>query len=154
MIPSFEEIKKRLKPEQTLHFIMKNENYFEVAEEFLQLQTIFIKHTLLDKVSLWIEMLLNPIIMILMSWYTKQSPSIFTMIGFHKTIKLWQSWFRFQELANVVREWTKIIRAIGGPFISTNDAKYHIYVYADGMQRIRNSLLSRRSLTKERTKRA
>jgi hypothetical protein len=34
----------------------------------------------------------------------------------------------------VVREWTNIVRAVGGPFISTNDAKYHIYVYADGMQ--------------------
>jgi hypothetical protein len=152
MIPSFEEIKKRLKPDQTVHFIMKNEKYFEVAEEFLQLQTMFIKHTTLDKLSLWIEMLINPIIVILVCLYTKQSPSVFTMIGFHKTIKLWQSWFRFQELGNIVREWIQIVRAIGGPFISTNDAKYHIYVYADAMQRIRNSLLSRRSLPKESAK--
>ena len=46
MIPSTGDIKKKLQPEQTLHFLMKKENYFEVAEEFLQLQTIFIKHTL------------------------------------------------------------------------------------------------------------
>jgi len=140
MIPSTGDIKKRLQPEQTLHFLMNKENYFEVAEEFLQLQTIFIKHTLLDKISLWIELLISPTIMFLLWLYTKQPPSFFAIMGLYKTVELWQKWFRFRELAVAVREWTNIVRAIGGPFISTNDAKYHIYVYADGMQRIHDAL--------------
>jgi hypothetical protein len=140
MIPSTGDIKKRLQPEQTLHFLMNKENYFEVAEEFLQLQTIFIKHTLLDKISLWIELLISPTIMFLLWLYTKQPPSFFAIMGLYKTVELWQKWFRFRELAIGVREWTNIVRAIGGPFISTNDAKYHIYVYADGMQRIQDAL--------------
>ena len=152
MIPSTGDIKKKLQPEQTLHFLMKKENYFEVAEEFLQLQAIFITHTIADKISLWAEMLMSPIIMIITWFYTKELPGIFAMMGLHKTVELWKKWFRFRELAVTVREWTTIIRSVGGPFISTNDAKFHIYVYADGMQRIKNILL-RSTFTKERAKR-
>ena len=47
MIPDISEIKKRLKPEQTVHFVLYPQNYFEIAEEFIRLQTIFIKETFL-----------------------------------------------------------------------------------------------------------
>lgn len=152
MIPDISEIKKRLKPEQTVHFVLYPQNYFEIAEEFIRLQTIFIKETFFEKIKLWFEMIISPIITVCISLYSGQSPSFFTMIGFQKCFQLWQEWFEFRRLASIVREWTNIVRTIGGPFISTNDPKYHIYVYADGMQRIHNSLLKRRSLTKESAK--
>jgi hypothetical protein len=33
MIPENFEIKKRLKPEQTIHFVLYPQNYFKIAEE-------------------------------------------------------------------------------------------------------------------------
>lgn len=153
MIPDISEIKKRLRPEQTVHFVLYPQNYFEIAEEFIRLQGLFIKETFFEKISLWVEMIISPLLSICFSLYSGKPPSFFTMIGFQKCFQLWQEWFEFKRLANVVREWTNIVRSIGGPFISTNNSKYHIYVYADGMQRIHNSLLKRRSLPKESAKR-
>ena len=153
MIPESSEIKKRLRPEQTIHFVLYPQNYFEIAEEFIRLSNIFVKESFFEKVSLWVEMVISPLISLCMSLYSKTPPSFFTMIGLQKCFQLWQEWFEFRRLAILVREWTNIVRAVGGPFISTNDAKYHVYVYADGMQRIHNSLLGRRSLAKEGAKR-
>lgn len=153
MIPESSEIKKRLKPEQTIYFVLYPQNYFETAEEFIRLSKLFVKESFFEKVVLWIEMIISPLISVCMSVYSKTPPSFFTMLSLQKCFQLWQDWFEFRRLAVVVREWTNIVRAVGGPFISTNDAKYHIYVYADGMQRICNSLLGRRSLTKESAKR-
>jgi hypothetical protein len=153
MIPESSEIKKRLKPEQTIHFVLYPQNYFEMAEEFTRLSTLFVKESFFEKISLWIEMVISPVISLCISLYSNTPPSFFAMLGFQKCFHLWQDWFEFRRLAIVIREWTNIVRSVGGPFISTNDPKYHVYVYADGMQRIHNSLLGRRSLTKEGTKR-
>ena len=143
MIPESSEIKKRLRPEQTIHFVLYPQNYFENAEEFIRLSNIFVKESFFEKVSLWVEMVISPLISLCMSLYSKTPPSFFTMIGLQKCFQLWQDWFEFRRLAGVVREWTNIVRAVGGPFISTNDAKYHIYVYADGMQRKHNALIKK-----------
>ena len=62
------------------------------------------------------------------------------MISLHKTISLWTQWFQFKTLTYEIREWTSIVRSIGGPFISSNDPTYHMFVYADGMQRVWDSL--------------
>lgn len=143
MIPESSEIKKRLRPEQTIHFVLYPQNYFENAEEFIRLSNIFVRETFFEKVSLWVEMVISPIISLCMSLYSKTPPSFFTMLSLQKCFQLWQDWFEFRRLVNVVREWTNIVRAVGGPFISTNDAKYHVYVYADGMQRIQNALIKK-----------
>lgn len=146
MIPENFEIKKRLKPEQTIHFVLYPQNYFKIAEEFIRLHTIFVKESFFEKVSLWIEMVISPLISLFMSLYSKTPPSFLTVIGLQKCFQLWQEWFEFRRLAGVVREWTNIVRAVGGPFISTNDAKYHIYVYADGMQRIHDALIKKKNI--------
>jgi len=87
------------------------------------------------------------------AWWTNTPPSIFSLMSVQKTIELWMDWYKFRELGGVIRKWTTIVRSINGPFISTNNAKYHVFVYADAMQRIRNSLSERRStITKESTK--
>jgi hypothetical protein len=152
MIPTNEQIRKVLVPENTYYFVMNDENYFEVAEEFLRLQTLFVKESTLEVIIQWVEMVVSPLITLFLSWW--RPPSVFAMMSIQKSIDLWFSWYRFRQLGSVIRKWTRIVRSINGPFISTNDAKYHVFVYADGMQRIRNSLLEgRRAISKEGTKR-
>jgi len=71
-----------------------------------------------------------------MAIYNREPPGIFNMLSIHKTITLWQDWFEYQTLTKHVHRWMNIVRPIGGPFIATNDPDYHVYVYADAMQRI------------------
>lgn len=153
MIPANSELKKRLRPEQTVHFVLYPQNYFEIAEDFIRLSNLFVKETLFEKAGLWVEMIVSPMITICMAVFSFQPPGFLSMISLQKCFQLWVDWFEFRRLALVVREWTSIVRSVGGPFISTNDAKFHVYVYADGMQRIHNALLGRRSLAKKGTKR-
>ena len=154
MIPSNENIKKSINSDITYYFIMNTENYFEVADEFLRLQTLFVKESTFEVITQWFEMVVSPLLTIFVSWWNNSPPTIFSLMSIQKTIQLWMDWYRFRELGGIIRKWTTIVRSINGPFISTNNAKYHVYVYADGMQRIRNSLLERGStVAKERTKR-
>jgi hypothetical protein len=88
MIPENFEIKKRLKPEQTIHFVLYPQNYFKIAEEFIRLHTIFVKESLFEKVSLWIEMVISPLISLFMSLYSKTPPSFLTVIGLQKCFQL------------------------------------------------------------------
>lgn len=153
MIPSNKDVRKRLQINNTYYVVMNNENYFEVAEEFVRLQSLFIKDSLLEIIMQWFEMVISPLLTFFISWYTSEPPSIFSLMSIQKSIDLWISWYKFQELGKTIREWRTIVRSINGPFISTNNAKYHVFVYADAMQRIRNSLSERRStIAKESTK--
>jgi hypothetical protein len=152
MIPTNNQIKGLLVPENTYHFVMNTENYFEVAEEFLRLQTLFVKESMFEVIMQWFEMVISPLLTLFFSWW--KPPSVFSMMTIQKSIDLWINWYKFRELGGVIRKWTNIVRSVNGPFISTNHGKYHVYVYADGMQRIRNSLLEGRcAISKEGAKR-
>jgi hypothetical protein len=56
----------------------------------------------------------------------------------------------FDSLNSEIREWTRIVKSVGGPFISANDSTYHVFVYADAMERLRSGLFG---LSKKGTKR-
>jgi len=118
--------------------ILNKSTYFETAEEYVQMNAVFTKDNLIERVMLWVDMVISPIITLVMALYYGEMPSIFTMMGLYKTVNMWNDWIYFQILKGEIHEWTQIVRSIGGPFISTNDPKYHTYVYADGMQRIYN----------------
>ena len=124
------------------YFILNSHSFFEVAEEFSELQKKFVKETLYERFFLWVEMLISPITAIVMCYINNEPPSLFTSISFYKCIMMWFDWLK-------IRDWTRIVRSVGGPFISTNDSDYHVFVYADGMERLRTSL----GLSKERPKR-
>lgn len=126
-------------------------NYFEIADEYVELQSIFLKESWFEKLGTWMDMIIYPILSFVMYFAYGQTPTIFTMLSLHKTITLWRQWFRFKVLTYEIREWMNLIRSIGGPFISTNDPTYHVFVYADAMQRVQNELLG---LTKKCTKSA
>jgi len=115
---------------------MNNTDYFETAEEFVQMNKVFTKDTLFDRLMIWIDMVISPLITLLSALYYAEAPSIFSIMSLYKAASMWNDWLYFQILKGEIHEWTSIVKSIGGPFISTNDPTYHVYVYADGMQRI------------------
>lgn len=119
--------------------ILNDSDYFEIAEQYTQLNTKFNPDGYLGKISLWVEMIVSPIVTFIMMIVNQEPPGIFNMLSFHKTITLWQDWFEYQDLKRHVHRWMNIVRSIGGPFIATNDPVYQAYVYADAMQRIHYS---------------
>ena len=116
--------------------ILSKPTHFETAEEFVQLNKVFTKDNLLDRIMVWFEMVISHLLTLLSALYYGEAPSIFTMMSLYKTVSMWNDWIYFQFLKAEVHEWTSIVKSIGGPFIATNDPVYHAYVYADGMQRI------------------
>jgi len=138
MIPSNKILKTRLTSNVLARTLLTDNEYFETAEEFVQMNKVFTKDNLLDRIMLWVDMIISPLITLFAALYYQEAPSIFTMMGLYKTISMWNDWVYFQMLKSEIHEWTDIVRSIGGPFIATNDPEYHAYVYADGMQRIYN----------------
>ncbi len=151
MIPSDKTLSGRLTPWMIEFMLTSPNNYFALADEYVSLHKIFVRETVFEKIGLWVDMLVSPIITLLFA-IKKGSIDFFAGLSLHKCGKLWLSWFRWKELQGIIREWVKIVRSTGGPYISSNDAEYHMFVYADGMQRIYNSLLL--LISEKRAKRA
>ena len=137
------------------YLILNKKRYFSIAEEFVNLEKLFKLETLFEKVSFWIDMVIYPIYTFISILFFHQQMGIMTIISIHKTVTKWQQYFRYMELKSEIAEWKTIVRSVGGPFISTNDDTYHSYVYADGIQRLHDSLFGSSSFifTKESTKR-
>lgn len=152
MIPENKDIRKKLSRNQIEFVLLNDKKYFRTAERFMFLHEQFAPENLIQKVSLWVEMVVSPLITIIQIMFFGKVPDLFTVLSVQKTVDIWLKWFEWKEVQGMIREWIKIVRSIGGPFISCNDAKYHMYVYADGMQRIHDALLGPR-ISKEGTKR-
>lgn len=150
MIPSNQELYKRTNADLCYEILMRPKNYFALADEYVSLQKIFSRDTLLGKIEIWFEMIISPLIQLVMAIWNQKIPDMFQMMSLQKCAQLWKDWFRMREIRSEIHTWIQIVRSIGGPFISSNDAEYHVFVYADGMQRLHDSLL----ITKERAKRA
>jgi hypothetical protein len=116
--------------------ILNDQNYFEIAEQYTELKKKFNPSGFYDTISLWVEMIISPIISFVMMIVHQEPPGILNMLSLHKTISLWYEWFEYQDLKRHVHRWMNIVRSIGGPFIATNDPSYQAYIYADNMQRI------------------
>jgi hypothetical protein len=58
------------------------------------------------------------------------------IFGMMKSYQMWIDFFRYSELYYEVENWHTIVKKLGGPWIATNDPTYHLYVYADAMERI------------------
>lgn len=130
---------KRLTTTQLAKMILLESDYFEKADKHVELSRVFLKDSWWEHLSLWFDMLIYPILSLCYFIYNSEKPSIFTMISMYKCINLWIQWAEYQSLNADIREWMNIVRSIDGPFISTNDPTYHVFVYADGMTRIKNS---------------
>jgi hypothetical protein len=152
MIPTNKEIRTKLTQTQIQYVLLNDKTYFKTAEEFIQLHKTFSPEAFLEKAKLWMDMVVSPLLTVLQLIMFGKTPDIFTFLTIQKTFSIWIDWFKWKQTQTTIREWIKIVRTIGGPFISCNDAEYHMYVYADGMQRIHDSLLGAR-VSKERAKR-
>jgi hypothetical protein len=151
MIPDNKLLRQRLTVGLINDILLSPTNYFELADEYVSLQRIFSRDTLLEKLELWMEMIISPLMMFAFSFFKGESPDILSILSLQKCITLWKDWFRMRELRDIMQKWIRIIRTIGGPFIASNDAEYHMFVYADGMQRLHDSLFL---ITKESAKRS
>ena len=140
MIPTNQDLRKRITLKGSSYILLEFD-YFKKAETFVQLQTIFLQESYVGKISLWVDMVVSPIISIIMFFINGETPSMFTLLSFQKCGKLWYQWFEFKILAEDIRIWREIIQEAKGPFIATNDPTYQVYVYADAMERLRTSLI-------------
>lgn len=136
MIPESQDLQKRLNKPLVEYILLNHSNYFQQAERFVELTKIFVREGFLEQMFLWIEMVIQPILSIIMMLFFGKEPNIFTALEIQKLISIWYKWFEFKQLAFQIRQWRNIVQSVGGPFIATNDANYHVYVYADGMQRL------------------
>jgi hypothetical protein len=116
------------------HAVLRSGTYFEDADNYVRLHKIYSPDDFLSKISIWIDMIISPLMTIVSSIYSCELPGIFSILGFYKCIWLWIEWFIYKDLAHEVSLWVHHIRSIGGPFISTNDPTYQSFVYAHAMQ--------------------
>ena len=149
MIPPTIDLSNSLNVLTIEYILMHPVDYFKTAEEYISLQKIFTTETILKKIELWSEMVISPLIILIQAFFSKQSLDMFSTFSIQKCAQRWKEWFRMRELRNQIREWMIIIRSYGGPFISSNDAEYHVYVYADGMQRLYDAIKLRVLLVSE-----
>lgn len=118
----------------------KSKSFFATAEEYVGLQKKFLKESLLEKILLWVDLLLSPLLTLYQCISSGEMPSVFTAMSIQKTFSLWFDYIKFKYMASEMHEWTKMVRSVHRYFISCNDPTYHIFVYADGMERLRLSL--------------
>jgi len=71
-----------------------------------------------------------------------------------KTYQAWIDWWRLQELEKKVESWKRTVQSVGGPWISSNEEHLHVFVYADGMERIKYSQAFRPSRRTEKKSQA
>jgi hypothetical protein len=111
-----------------------------MAEEHFHLKKLFNMDSVTEQVSFLLDMVLFPIIAYINVLFRDPGGLLTLATSINKSVTLWIKWLRFQELNKKMRDWIWCVKQYGGPFISTNDSDYHMFVYADGMQRLRNSL--------------
>lgn len=150
MIPESVNLFEKINYKQVQFLLLNGSDFFSKADEFVTLQRIFVKEGI-ESLGLWFDMIVSPIFTILHAIWKQVMPSIFTMLSFQKCVDLWKQWFRFRELKREVHEWMNIVHSIGGPFISSNDPEYHVFVYADAMQRLHRGLST--TISEKRAKR-
>ena len=132
MLPEWKNLRKKARKLK-----IPDEPYFALSEEYVELKRKFHCEELIDTLYLWFDMVLYPIyIVIRLCMLDFSAMYIFTLI---KTYQIWMDWLRLQELEKKVDSWKTTVRSLGGPWISSNTPDLHVFVYADGMERIRYS---------------
>jgi hypothetical protein len=140
IIPTFSSLQKQVSQTHIDYCLSNKPTYFAIADEYVELQTKFLKDTFLSEITLWMDMIFYPLYTLISVLFFGSDVTVFTGLTIQKTIQHWKDWFRYKELSAKLREWTSIARSIGGPFISTNDPTYHVYVYADAMTRLHTAV--------------
>lgn len=130
--------------QESQYIILNKKNYFAIADEYIKLKQLFKTDTFYEKLGLFMKLIGSLILSLL--WKSSSLSLCFTL---YRTIEDWKLYIRYLEMKHDITTWKTLVKNMGGPFISTNDETYYPYIYADGMQRLHNSLFG---LTKKRTK--
>jgi hypothetical protein len=131
MIPDHKILKKKCKKKK---IYVKKDTYFQLAEEFIMLESIFNTDDIIDSVMMIVDMIFYPIYVIIQ--LVRLHPSPFYIFGLMKAYQLWIDWLRYKELSYQIDTWIFTVKKLRGPWISTNNPTYHVYVYADAMERL------------------
>jgi hypothetical protein len=126
MIPSFKQIKKKSNP-------IEKKEYFALTEEYRTLQKKF-EVTGFELFFLVVDLFVYPLYMIYQ--ISEGDNSYMHIFAAMKTYELWSDLLRYLELTVETDLWILLVKLAGGPWISTNDPDYHLFVYADAMERI------------------
>ena len=141
MIPEFKDLRRKCRKQKIR---VDKDTYFQDAGEFVELTKIFTCENIFDKILLWVDMIIYPLYVLYQLWKLNFSPMfIFSLM---KTYELWIKWFRLRELVGKINTWKNIVKSLDGPWISTNNPDLHVFVYADGMERILHSLKLKKSI--------
>lgn len=104
----------------------------------------------IDWCLLVIDMIVQPVILFVSLCVGWEVSTFSIASGLLKSAECWWSWCRYQVLRDLVRHWILVTKLAGGPFISCNDPTYHVFVYADAIERLRLGLCGRSGLTQQR----
>ena len=115
------------------YFLENSTDFFKDTNEYFDLRRKF------QGMYVWIDMIVAPLITIV-SFIMNGTYDMFAMMGFYKSAVAFSEWVRYRQLSAQIYKWKGIVNANGGPNISTNDPEYHVFVYAEGMQRLHNKL--------------
>ena len=97
----------------------------------------------MSKILLSNDMFLQPCILYF-SWIAGYQVSLVALVSvFIKFMEVWWKWARYQVLREYAKHWVFVTKLAGGPFISCNDPKYHVFVYAEAIERLRLGLSAR-----------
>jgi len=139
MIPEWKTIRKSTRKLQ-----IPNDNFFQIADEYVELTEKFVCEGMIELAYQWFDMVLYPIYIVIR--LCMLNFSLMYALSLMKTYQMWIDWFRLQELEAKVESWKKIVRSVGGPWISCNNPDLHSFVYADGMERIKLARSFRRTV--------
>ena len=114
------------------NFLENSTDFFKDTNEYFDLRRKF------KGIYVWIDML-SPLITII-SFILYGAYDIFSLMSFGKAFLAFREWLRYRQLSSQMSKWKQTVLKSGGPFIATNDPEYHVYVYADGMQRLHDKL--------------
>jgi hypothetical protein len=115
-------------------YLLENStDFFKDTNEYFDLRRKF------QSMYVWMDMIVAPLITII-SFFVYGSWDMFSIMGFAKSAMAFREWVRFRQLSAQIYKWKEIIHASGGPNIVVNDPEYHIFVYAEAMQRLHNKL--------------
>jgi hypothetical protein len=116
---------------------------FALAEEYVKLQTELEPESWINRILLVNDMTLQPVILY-GSWILGYELSLLAIVSvIVKVIEVWVKWGRYQVLRDYAKQWVFITKLVGGPFISCNDPRYHVFVYAEAIERLRLGLSTR-----------
>lgn len=119
----------------------------------MSLQRTFQPPGWIEWITMVVDMILQPLLLFV--WFLMgDEVSTFSICStLLRSGELWWKWARYQVLRDLVRHWILVTKLFGGPFISCNDPQYHVFVYAEAIERLRlrsHERLRRVSASKER----